>query len=301
LALKPNADGLHLALYMVGFAEHNTADMAKQSTWFDDKPDFQHELFGAEADTEAYYGHQAKARKFTRRAADSASHADNKEAAGTWLALGAYREALFGNFAEARKQAAEAIALSPGSQSVGFLAAMAEAQAGDMAHALALAQDLNKQYPQATVVQSYAVPTVRAAAALAKKDPAAAQSELQATEQTDLGGILYLPANICLFPIEVRAEAYLASRQGVAAAAEFQRILDHPGLVLNCPMGALAHVGLARAYVLQAAAPDASSEAQLGFRTKARDEYQQFLTLWKDADSDIPVLQQAKSEFAKLH
>jgi serine/threonine protein kinase/Tfp pilus assembly protein PilF len=301
LVLKPNADGLHLALYMVDFAEHNTADMAKQSAWFDDKPDLQHELFGAEADTEAYYGHQAKARKFTRHAADSASHADNKEAAGTWLALGAYREALFGNFAEARKQAAEAIALSPGSQSVGFLAAIAEAQAGDMTHALALAQDLNKQYPQATVVQSYAVPTVRAAAALAKKDPAAAQSELQATEQTDLGGILYLPANICLFPIEVRAEAYLASRQGVAAAAEFQRILDHPGLVLNCPMGALAHVGLARAYVLQAAAPDASADAQRGFRTKALDEYQQFLTLWQDADSDIPVLQQARSEFAKLH
>jgi eukaryotic-like serine/threonine-protein kinase len=300
VALKPNVDGLHLALYMVDFAEHNTTDMAKQVAWFDDKPDFQHELFGAEADTEAYYGRQAKAREFARRAVDSASHADNKEAAGTWLALGAYREALFGNLAEARKQAAEAIALSPGSQSVGFLAAIAAAQAGDTAHALALAQDLNKQYPRATVVQSYALPTIRAAVALAQKDPPAALSELQATAQTDLGGILYLPANTCLFPIEVRAEAYLALHYGSAAASEFQKILDHPGLALNCPMGALAHVGLARAYVLQAADPNASADAQKSFRTKARDEYEQFLTLWKDADSDIPILQQAKSEFAKL-
>src|SRR5580704_9726231 len=301
LALKPNVEGLHLALYMVGFAEHNTADMAKQSAWFDDKPDSQHELFGAQADTEAYYGRQAKARELTRRAADSATHADNKEAAGTWLALGAYREALFGNLPEARKQAAEANSLSPGSQSVGFLAALAEAQAGDTAHALALAQDLNKQYPQATVVQSYAVPTIRAAVALAKKDPVSALSELQPTAEMDLGGILYLPANICLFPIEVRAEAYLAAHRGAEAAAEFQRIIDHPGLVLNCPMGPLTYLGQARAYALQAADPATSPTAQEDFRNKARVSFQQFFDLWKDADSNIPVLIQAKSEFAKLH
>jgi Flp pilus assembly protein TadD len=301
LTLKPNADGLHLALYMVNFAEHNTADMAKQAAWFDDKPDFQHELFGAQADTEAYYGHHAKARELTRRAADSAIRADNKEAAGTWLALDAYREALFGNFAEARKQAAEGNALSPGSQSIGFLAALAEGQAGDAAHALALAQDLNKQYSQATVVQSYALPTIRAAVALAKKDPAAALNELQATAEMDLGGILYLPANICLFPIEVRAEAYLASRRGQEAAAEFQRILDHPGLLLNCPMGPLAYLGQARAYALQAADRSATAVAQQDFRNKARASFQQFFDLWKDADSNIPVLIQAKSEFAKLH
>jgi hypothetical protein len=116
----------------------------------------------------------------------------------------------------------------------------------------------------------------------------------------DLGGILYLPANICLFPIEVRAEALLASRQGAAAAAEFQRILDHPGLVLNCPMGATSHVGLARAYALQAADPNASADEQQSFRAKARASFEQFFDLWKDADSDIPLLQQAKSEFAKL-
>jgi serine/threonine protein kinase/Tfp pilus assembly protein PilF len=301
VTLKPNVDGLHLALYMVGFAERNTDDMAKQSAWFDDKPDFQHELFGTQADTEAYYGRQARARELTRRAADSASHADNKEAAGTWLALGAYREALFGNFAEARKQAAEAIALSPGSQSIGFLAALAEGQAGDAAHALALALDLNKQYPQATVVQSYGLPTIRAAVALAKKDPAAALSELQATAEMDLGGILYLPANICLFPIEVRAEAYLAARRGAEAAAEFQRIIDHPGLVLNCPMAPLAHLGQARAYALQAADPATSPTSQEDFRNKARARFQQFFNLWKDADPNIPVLLQAKSEFAKLH
>jgi serine/threonine protein kinase/tetratricopeptide (TPR) repeat protein len=301
VALKPSVDGLHLALYMVGFAEHNAADMAKQSSWFDDKPDFQHELFGAQADTEAYYGRLTKARELTRRAADSASHADNKEAAGTWLALGAYREALFGNLAEARKQAAEAIALSPGSQSVGFLAAISQAMAGDAAHALALAQDLNKQYPQATVVQSYAVPTIRAAVALAKKDPTSALSELQPTAEMDLGGILYLPANICLFPIEVRAEAYLAAHRGAEAAAEFQRIIDHPGLVLNCPMGPLAHLGQARAFALQAADPATSPTGQEDFGNNARANFQQFLDLWKEADSNIPLLIQAKSEFAKFH
>jgi eukaryotic-like serine/threonine-protein kinase len=301
LARKPNVDVLHLGLYVVDFNEHNAADMAKQTAWFDDKPDFQHELFGAEADTEAYYGHQAKARELTRRAADSASHADNKEAAGTWLALGAYREALFGNFVEARKQATEAIALSPGSQSVGFLAALAEAQAGDKAHALALAQDLNKQYPQATVVQSYAVPTIRGAVALAKKDPATALTELQATAAMDLGGILYLPSNTCLFPVEARAEAYLAAHQGAAAIAEFQRILDHPGLVLNCPMGSLGYLGQARAYALQAADPSASAKTKEDSLGKARAAYQQFLTIWKDADPDIPILIAASAEYSKLH
>jgi eukaryotic-like serine/threonine-protein kinase len=300
LARKPNVDVLHLGLYVVDFNEHNAADMAKQTAWFDDKPDFQHELFGAEADTEAYYGHQAKARELTRRAADSASHADNKEAAGTWLALGAYREALFGNFVEARRQATEAIALSPGSQSVGFLAALAEAQAGDKAHALALAQDLNKQYPQATVVQSYAVPTIRGAVALAQKIPATALTELQATAAMDLGGILYLPSNTCLFPVEARAQAYLAAHQGAAAVAEFQRILDHPGLVLNCQMASLAYLGQGRAYAMQAADPSASPTTKEDLLGKARAGYQQFLTIWKDADSDIPILIAAKAEYAKL-
>jgi eukaryotic-like serine/threonine-protein kinase len=300
LAHKPNADMLHLAAYVVDFDEHDTADMAVQTAWFDQNPDSQHEIYGAESDTEAYYGHQAKAREFTRRAADSASRGDNKEAAGTWLALGAYREGLFGNFAEARKQAAEAIALSPGSQSVGFLAALVLAQADDTVRAQNIAQDLDKQFPQATVVQSYALPSIRAAVELAKKDPAAALTELEATAQIDLGGILYLPSNICLFPIEIRAQAYLAAHQGPAAAAEFQRILDHPGLVLNCPMGPLAHLGLARSYVLQGSDPTAPADAQQSFSTKARDEYQQFFNLWKDADPDIPVLKEAKAEYVKL-
>jgi hypothetical protein len=291
---------LHLAAYVVDFDEHDTADMAVQAAWFEQNPDSQHEILGAESDTEAYYGHQAKARELTRRAADSASRGDNKEAAGTWLALGAYREGLFGNFTEARKQAAEAIALSPGSQSVGFLAALVLAQAGDTVRAQFIAQDLNKQYPQATVVQSYALPSIRAAADLAKKDPAAALTDLQATAQIDLGGILYLPSNICLFPIEIRGQAYLAAHQGAAAAAEFQRIVDHPGLVLNCPMGPLAHLGLARAYVLQGSDPAATAGAQQNFSTKARDEYQQFFNLWKDADPDIPVLKEAKAEYVKL-
>ena len=301
VTLKPNADGFHMGLYLVDFAEHNAADMAKQIAWFDDKPDYQHELFGAEADTEAYYGRLGKAREVTRRAADSALHGDNKEAAATWIALGAYREALFGNVAEAHKDAAQANALSPDSQSVEFITALAEARAGEATHPLALAQELDRQYPQATVVQSYAVPTIRAAAALAKKDPTAALTELRPTAEMDLGGILYLPANVCLFPIEVRAEAFLAAHRGAEAAAEFQRIIAHPGLIMNCPMGPLAYLGQARAYALQAADPATAPTAQEDFRNKARASFQQFFDLWKEADSNIPVLIQAKSEFSKLH
>jgi hypothetical protein len=116
----------------------------------------------------------------------------------------------------------------------------------------------------------------------------------------DLGGILYLPANVCLFPIEVRAEAFLAAHRGAEAAAEFQRIIDHPGLVMNCPMGPLAYLGQARAYALQAADQAASPAAKEDFRNKARASFQQFFDHWKNADANIPVLNQAKSEFAKL-
>jgi serine/threonine protein kinase/Flp pilus assembly protein TadD len=301
LVRKPNADSIHLALYVIDFADGNSTDMAQQAQWFDGKPDFQYELLGSQADTAAYYGHLSAARNFTRRASELSIRLDNKEAAATWLALGAYREAHFGNLAEAREQAAAAISLSPASQSVGFLAALAQAQAGETVHAEALAQDLSKHNPLATAIQSYALPTIRAAAALAKKDPAAALAELQATAPVDLGGILYLPSNICLFPIETRAQAYLAARQGAAAVAEFQRILDHRGMVLNCPMGPLAYLGQARGYALEAADASLAPAAQQDFQRKARADYQQFFSIWKDADSDIPILQQAKSEFAKFH
>jgi tetratricopeptide (TPR) repeat protein len=193
----------------------------------------------------------------------------------------ALREALFGNPAETRERAADALGLS-NSWRVQSLAALALAFAGDAERARALADDLANRFPDHTIVQSYEVPTVRAQLALSHDDPAGAIEILQAAvpyELSDSGA---------LYPVYVRAEAYLAAHKGNEAAAEFQKIRDHPGIVVNSPIGALAHLGLGRAYALS------------GDKAMAKSAYQDFLTIWKDADPDIPILKQAKAEYAKL-
>lgn len=160
---------------------------------------------------------------------------------------------------------------------------------GDAAHAKSLADDLDKRYPEDTVVRFIYVPTLRAQLALiAPGNGAKAVESLAATSPYELGvpGSNTLRTN--LYPVYVRGEAFLASHQGSAAAAEFQKILDWPGVVVNEPIGALAHLGLARSY------------AQAGDSTKSRAAYNDFFTLWKDADPDVPVLIQARSEYAKL-
>jgi predicted Zn-dependent protease len=194
----------------------------------------------------------------------------------------ALREALFGNPAQARERAADALELSNGwdAQSV---AALALALTGDEVRVETLATDLDNRFPEHTIVQSYYLPTLRAQVALSRNDPSRAIEILQAAapyELSDAGA---------LYPIYVRGEAYLAAHKGSEAVAEFQKILDHRGIVVNDPIGAMAHLGLARAYALS------------GDRTKAKAAYQDFLTLWKDADPDIPILKQAQAEYAKLN
>ena len=239
------------------------------------------------SDTEAYAGHVGKAWELTKRAVDSAIRADSKETGAIWQANAAL-EAAYGNPAEARQSAAGALKLAPASQGVESEAALAFAMAGDTARAESLAQDLGKRFPLDTQIRSLWLPAIQAQLALNEKNPAAALNILQAASPIELGQISFVANISCLYHVYVRGEAYLAAGQDSAAAAEFQKILDHSGIVWNCWTGALAHLGVARAYAMQ------------GDTAKAKAAYQDFLTLWKDADPDVPVFIAAKAEYAKL-
>jgi len=283
---------MHAVLYALAFLGSDSAAMAEQQQWFVGKPD---ENFGLAlaSDTEAYGGHLAKARELTKRAMDSAIRVDNKESGAIWQANAALREAAFGNPAEARQKAAEALKLAPASQVVDSETALAFAMAGDTGRAESLAQDLGKRFPLDTQLQSLWLPAIQAQLALNgdRKNPTTALNALQAASAIELG-------DGCLYHVYIRGEAYLVAGQGSAAATEFQKILDHSGLVWNCWTGALARLGVARANALESkTSQGADADAA---RVRALAAYKDFLTLWKDADPDIPILKQAKAEYAKL-
>ena len=282
LARKDDTDFLHGEFYLLSFVEGDVRGMAEQKAWFVEKSQSEHEILSFESDTEAYSGHLDKARELTRRAVESAVRANNKESAANWHLNAALREAAFGDLPEARRAATSALSLARAGRDSEASAALAFAMTGDSARAQTLAQDLGKRFPLDTLAQSYWLPAIQAQVALKEKNPG------RALERLDTVSSLDLAAGLCLYPIYVRGEAYLATQQGSAAAAEFQKILDHRGVVQNCTVGALAHLGLARAYALQ-------SET-----AKARAAYQDFLTLWKDADADIPILVAAKAEYTRL-
>jgi len=272
---------LRFKLYVLAFLKNDAAGMAQQVAWSAGKPGVEDMLLGGEADTAAYSGRLAKARELSRRAVTSAERAEEKENAAGNEAEAALREALFGNAAEARQRARAALGLSTG-RDVQFYAALALALAGDAARALARADDLAKRFPEDTVAQFNYLPTIHAQLALSHKDSSKAIEALQAASPYELG------QGGGLYPVYVRGQAYLAAHDGSEAAAEFQRIIDQRGVVGNEPIGALAHLGLARAYALE------------GDTAKARAAYNDFFTLWKDADPDIPILVAAKAEYAKL-
>jgi tetratricopeptide (TPR) repeat protein len=288
---------LHNALYALAFLGADSAAMAEEQQWFAGKPEENSGLALA-SDTEAYGGHLGKARELTKRAVDSAIRADNKENGAIFQAIAAQREAAFGNAAEARQSATEALKLDAASQGVGVEAALAFAMAGDTARAESLSQDLGKRFPLDTQVQSLWLPAIQAQVALNKKNPAAAVGAVQAASPIELGQIQFVANISCLYPTYVRGESYLAAEQGGAGAAEFQKILDHSGIVWNCWTGALAHLGVARANALQAKTLQGKDAAAA--RVRALGAYKDFLTLWKDADTDIPILIAAKAEYAKL-
>ncbi len=289
---------LHLNLYALAFLGSDSEAMAEQQQWYAGKPEYENFGLALASDTEAYGGHLAKARELIKRAVDSAIRADSKESGAISQAIAAQREAAFGNPAEARRLAAEGLKLVPASQGVEVEAALAFAMAGDTARAESLAQDLGKRFPLDTQMQSLWLPAIQAQLALDKKNPASALTVLQAASPIELGEIAFVANLSCLYPTYVRGEAYLAAGQGSAAAAEFQRIIDHSGIVWNCWTGALAHLGVARANALHSrTSQGADADAA---RVRALAAYKEFLTLWKDADPDIPILKEAKAEYAKL-
>jgi eukaryotic-like serine/threonine-protein kinase len=288
---------LHDLIYALAFLGADSSRMATQEQWSAGKRE---ENFGLSlaSDTEAYVGHLRKARELTRRGVDSALRADNKEAGAIWGAIAAQREASYGHAADSLQAASDALELAPASQVVGSEAALAFALAGDTTRAESLAQDLNRQFPLDTQMQSLWLPTIYAQLELDRENPASALNALQAAAPIELGEIKFVTNTSCLYPIYIRGEAYLAAGQGKEAAAEFQKILDHSGIVWNCWTGALAHLGVARANALQArTSQGADADAA---RVRALAAYKDFLTLWKDADPDIPILKQAKAEYAKL-
>ncbi|MGA7217327.1 MAG: serine/threonine-protein kinase [Candidatus Sulfotelmatobacter sp.] len=279
---------LHNGLYALAFLATDAPAMAEQLAWYQKRPEYESYGLSLAADTEAYAGHLGKARELTRQAVDSAMRNDNKESAALWLDNAALREAAFGNPAESKRLAEDAIARMPSHQGVQLEAALAFAMAGDTKRSESLAQKLAADFPVATQVQSVWLPTILAGAELARNNPLAAIDRLQTALPLQFAQAIFVLNISCLYPSYVRGEAYLAAGQAPAAAAEFKTILDNPGMVWNCPTGALARLGLARSY------------RRAGDKDNSRRAYRDFFSLWKDADADIAILREAKAEYSTL-
>jgi serine/threonine protein kinase/tetratricopeptide (TPR) repeat protein len=296
VAEKLDGPGLRLQRHYLAFVQGDNAAMAEQVQAVAGKPGQEDTLISAQSDSEAYYGRLGKARELTRRAMDSAKSNGAPETAAIWAVNGALREAELGNASRAREISAEAIALK-GGRDVELLSAVALARASDSARSQALVDKISREFPLDTVLQRYWLPTIQASNELNHGNAQRALDILAAVTNYDL----YSPPQFQLEPIYpafVRGEAYLRIGDGPKAAAEFQKLLDHRGMVLNFPLGALARLGLARAYAIEARSATGAEAASA--LTKARSAYQDFFALWKDADPDIPILKQAKAEYAKL-
>lgn len=274
---------LRVFLYRLAFLRKDAAGMAQQVQEVGGKP-FEDFLLRAEANTAAYAGHLKQSRELSTRAIAAARRAvGNKEAA--WHeADAATIEALFGNKIEAKQRAAEALVLSNG-RDVQYAAGLALALNGSAGRAKALADDLAKRFPEDTMVQFNFVPTLRAQIALSNRDVSRAVEALETTSPFELGD---MQGNNPLFCIYLRGKAYLAAQHGAEASGEFQKIIDHQGVIVNSPIGALAYLQIGRAYAMQ------------GNIAKARSAYADFLNLWKEADSDIPVLNRSQSGVCEL-
>jgi eukaryotic-like serine/threonine-protein kinase len=284
-------------LYALAFIQTDSHAMTEQLQWFAGKPEENVGLALA-SDTEAYAGRLHKARELTMQSVDSAIRADSKETGAIWQEIGAQREAAFGNPTDAKQQAAAGLKLYPSSQGVESEAALAFAMSGDAVGAEPLVQDLNKRFPLDTQMQSLWLPAIKAQLALNRKNPSDAVNDLEAASAIEFAQISFADNTSCLYHAYIRGEAYLAAGQGKEAAAEFQKIIDHSGIVWNCWTGALARLGVARANALQSrTSQGADADAA---RVRALASYKDFLTLWKDADPNIPILRQAKAEYAKL-
>jgi eukaryotic-like serine/threonine-protein kinase len=284
-------------LYALAFIQRDSSALAEQQHWFAGKPEENYGL-SLDSDTEAYFGRLANAREKTRQAVDSAVHADSKETAAVYAENAALREAAFGNMAAARQAASQGLKMAPNSTDAAAEAALAFAMAGDETRAKSLTHDLNQRLPLHTQMQSLWLPAIRAQLALQRKNPAEAVDDLTASSSMELALIPFVVNISCMYPTYIRGEAYLAAGEGRAAAAEFQRILDHSGIVWNCWTGSLAHLGVARANALESRTLQ-GAEADAA-RARGLAAYKDFLDSWKNADPNLPLLKQAKGEFAQL-
>jgi DNA-binding winged helix-turn-helix (wHTH) protein/tetratricopeptide (TPR) repeat protein len=298
---KPDNYIFPATLYALAFFSSDSKAMAEQQQWFASKPEYENFGVALASDTEAFFGHLGESRGLTKRAVDSAIHADRKETGAIWLSIAAQREAAYGLPADARRSAAQALKLAPGSEAVEVEAALAFALAGDAARAKSLAENLGKRYPLDTQVQSLWLPAIHAQIELNQRNSDLALQTLQTPAPPLEFGVVAFAANAsgsCLYPTYLRGQAYLAAGQGKPAAVEFQKILDQNGIVWNCWTAAVAHLGKARANALESRA-EQGVDADAA-RVRAIAAYKEFLALWKDADADIPILKQAKAEYTKL-
>jgi len=285
-AQQKNFDGLFIltGLYSLAFLSGDTAEMERQVAWTAGRPGEEDQMLNTHADTQAYYGRLGKARDLARRAADSAVRSDAKETGAQWLTYQGLREAELGNVAAARQAVARALALAPG-RDVKVLAALALARTGETSQSRTILEALQKSEPSNTYLKVYWFPVIEASIATAQQAPDRAIVMLEPSLPYELGGP---PPGTTMYPAYIRGLAYLAQKNGPAAAAEFQKFPDHAGIVQNFLLGSLARLQLGRAYTLS------------GDTAKARMAYQDFFALWKDADPDIPILKEAKAEYAKL-
>ena len=288
-ASRRNLDSefLHLNRYHMAFLKNDPAAMQEQSLWARGKPAAEDGQLSDDSDTEAYYGRLRNARELTRQAVGSAKRNAGTDTAALWQVNEALREAEFGNTAFARKAAADALSLSSKSD-IELLVALALARSGDTVQSSALADKVAAEFGRDTLIQAYWLPAIRATIAIDRGDPQKAIEQLSMASEYELGEPVQWPSHGTLYPVYVRGEAYLRAGDAGQAATEFQKIIDHRGVVANFPLGVLARLQLGRAYELG------------GDVEKAREAYAAFLVVWLHADSDIPILKQAKAEYAKL-
>jgi eukaryotic-like serine/threonine-protein kinase len=287
-AFAHNSDSglLRQSMYYLAFLRGDPAEMEQQLAWATGKPGDEDALLSMQSDTEAYYGRLNRAQNFSRRAVDSAVRADARETAALWQVNAALREAELANNVSATQGVAAALALSPG-RDVKVFAALTLARIGAAPRAKTLVEELEKSYPTNSMLKLYWLPTINAAIQLSKGNSSQSLVLLEAAAPYELGDPPPLQVGT-LYPAYLRGQAHLLAHNGTAAAAEFQKLLDHRGIVLNFVTGSLAHLQIGRAYAMQ------------GDTVKAKAAYKDFLTLWKDADPDIPILKQTKAEYAKL-
>ena len=287
IAHKVDNPFLHGNRYGVAFLENDLPEMQRQVAAASGKPG-EDVLLSFQSDTEAFYGHLTNARKLSQRAIDSAHGNDSKETAAAWRMNAALREAEFSNTVRARQEIVAALAEAP-TRDVSILAALALARIGDIDRADRMAHDLAERYPLNTAINRYWLPAIYALMELKRGNPTKALEDLRTTTQYELGTPLpQFEVGGSLYPIYIRGEVYLLLHKGKEAAAEFQKFLDHRGVAVNSPLGALARLQLGRAYALQ------------GNNGQSSAAYQEFFGLWGDADQDIPILIAAKSEYAEL-